>query len=147
MPLTPDFDLAALGSIADASLPSSKGTSRRGSPFSIRLSEAERARLLREAGGMPLGTYVKSKVLGTSPERTAPRGLAVQDRLALAKVLAILGRSDLSSSLTIIAEAASTGSLLVSPELESEILLALQDVRTVRVLVMRALGLRPEDQP
>ena len=72
---------------------------KRLAPFSIRLSEEERARLAMEAAGAPLGAYIKAKALGSPPVRARRTGLAVEDRVALAKGLALLGRSHLANNL------------------------------------------------
>lgn len=119
----------------------------RPAPFSIRLSEADRARLASEAAGAPLGAYIKSKVLGTIPvERKRRKVLTIQDREALAQALALLGRSHLSSNLNQLAHAVNIGILPATPETEAELLAALQDVRQMRGVLMAALGYRLEDR-
>lgn len=80
---------------------------KRPPPFSLRLSEEERTRLIGEAKGAPLGAYIKAKVLGrTHPVRMRRTGLAIEDRQALAQVLALLGRSRLASNLNQLAHLA-----------------------------------------
>jgi hypothetical protein len=111
---------------------------RRAAPFSIRFSAAERARLVEEAAGAPLGTSLKAKALG-EPIRARRVGPPVQDQAALARVLALLGRSHLSSNLSQLAKAVHSGSLPLTPETEAELLAAIQDVREIRALLMRAL--------
>lgn len=120
------------------------GKRKRPSPFCIRLSENERARLELEARGLPLGAYIKAKALGDKPLRMRRTGLAVEDRQALAKALALLGHSRLSSNLNQLAHAANIGSLPMTPETEAELLAALRDVREMRRLLITALGLKPE---
>lgn len=121
---------------------------KRLAPFSLRLSEDERARLIAEAKGAPLGAYIKAKVLDLAPPlRMRRTGLAIEDRQALAQVLALLGRSRLSSNLNQLAHAANIGALPITPETEDELREALADVRTIRRLLMTALGLNPEDSP
>ncbi|WDR06676.1 hypothetical protein PSQ90_04220 [Devosia rhodophyticola] len=121
---------------------------KRPGPFSIRLSDADRARLAVEAAGAPLGGYIKAKLLGSVVvERKHRKGLSIQDREALAQALALLGRSHLSSNLNQIAHAVNIGVLPVTPETEAELLAAVQDVRLMRRLLFSALGYRSEDQP
>lgn len=120
---------------------------KRLAPFSIRLSEDERARLAMEAAGAPLGAYIKAKALGAPPIRSRRSGLAVEDRTSLAKGLALLGRSRLSNNLNQLAHAVNTGSLPVTPETEEELFAAVRDVRALRLLFLAALGLKPEDAP
>ncbi len=123
-----------------------KPKKNRPAPFSIRLSEDERARLSLEAAGAPLGAYIKAKALGV-PLRSRRTGLAVEDRVALAKGLALLGRSRLANNLNQLAHAVNIGSLPVTPETEQELFGALSDVRELRRLFLTALGLKPEDTP
>ncbi|MBX3567508.1 MAG: hypothetical protein KF914_05580 [Rhizobiaceae bacterium] len=117
---------------------------KRDAPFAIRLSKEERARLEQEAAGAPLGTYIKAKALGLPPLRMRRSGLAVEDRQALAKALALLGRSRLSSNLNQLARLANVGALPMTPETEAELSGALSDVHDIRRLLMTALGLKPE---
>lgn len=120
---------------------------KRQAPFAIRLTKDERARLEREAAGAPLGTYIKAKALGAPPLRLRRNGLAVADRQALAKALALLGQSRLSSNLNQLARLANIGALPMTAETEAELAAALADVRTVRRLLVAALGLKPEAAP
>jgi hypothetical protein len=115
---------------------------KRSSPFCLRLSAEERARLTAEAGGAPLGAYLKAKLLGgTVPVRMRRSGLAVEDRQALGKALAQLGQSCLASNLNQLAQLAHIGALPVSPEIEAEFHEALSAVREMRRLLVTALGL------
>jgi hypothetical protein len=131
-----------------APLPPAMQAAKRLPPFSIRLSQTERARLAVEAAGAPLGAYIKAKVLGeTPPLRVRRTGLAVEDRQALAQVLALLGRSNLANNLNQLARAVHTGSLLVTPETEAELVAALEAVRDLRRQLLVALGLKAEGSP
>ncbi|SDD21608.1 MobC domain-containing protein [Belnapia rosea] len=128
--------------------PGTTGPKKRPAPFSLRLSPDERARLAVEAAGAPLSTYIKAKVLGDAPPlRLRRSGLAVEDRQALAKALALLGRSRLSSNLNQLAHLANVGALPVTPETEAELTEALAEIREIRRLVMVALGLKPGGSP
>lgn len=125
--------------------PITSKVSKRLAPFSIRLSEADRARLAMEAAGAPLGAYIKTKLLADAPlSRKRKSGPSIEDRQALAKALGLLGGSQLFVSLNELAELARNGALPFSPEIEGELLSALAEVRALRGLLMRALGLKPE---
>jgi hypothetical protein len=142
MPLSAPFQSAAQPS--DPAKPA-KSRRKRLAPFSLRLSETERARLLAEAGGAPLGTYIKAKVLGDAlPVRMRRTGLCVEDRAALAKALALLGHSHLANNLNQLAKLANIGSLPVTPDLEAELKASVEEVREMRRLLVAALGLQPE---
>lgn len=118
--------------------------SKRPAPFSLRLSEDERARLIGEAAGAPLGTYLKAKLLGDAPVRARRTGLAVEDRKALGQVLGVLGSSRIANNLNQLAHAANVGALPVSPELEADLMATLAEVREIRRLLLAALGLKPD---
>jgi nitroreductase len=156
--LTPKFNTTrnlvadALASKAaaapSAAAPEPAQKQKRPAPFSIRLSETDRARLADEAAGAPLGQYIKAKLLGGELlERKRRKGLSIQDRAALAQALALLGRSRVSSNLNQIAHAVNIGVLPVTPETEAELAGAVQDVRLMRRLLFSALGYRSEDRP
>lgn len=134
-----------------------KATAKRGNrkagpavakPFSIRLSEDERTLLTREAGKLSLGAHIRRKLLGNrvsrrnerEPSRKRPNPKANQ--VALAKVLALLGRSELARSLDAIAKSAVMGALPLSPELIQELRTACAHVRAMRDALVEALGVR-----
>lgn len=140
MSLTGTFNLAAPAAYR-------KSRRKRPSPFSLRLSQDERARLAMEAAGAPLGAFIKAKLLSDSPpvpRQTRASGLAMQDRQAFAQALGLLGKSRLSSNLNQLARLANSGSLPLTPEIETELLAALRDVRAIRALLLTALGLKAE---
>lgn len=120
---------------------------KRAPPFSIRLSADERTRLAAEAKGVPLGAYIKAKALGEPPLALRRPGVSLADPTALAKLLALLGRSRLASNLNQLAYAANIGSLPMTPETEAELAGSLRDVRDMRRLLLKALGLKPGDAP
>lgn len=124
--------------------PKPKNPTARPAPFSIRLSQAERAQLEREAKDVPLGAYIKAKALEGAPLRVRRRSSAVEDSTALARTLALLGQSRLSSNLNQLAHAANTGSLPITPETEAFLRRALSDVQAMRCLLITALGLKTE---
>lgn len=146
MSLTGTFNTSHTG-LSPADQATERGKRRRLPPFSLRLTEAERARLIREAGGAPLGAYIKAKALGDPPLRMRRTGLAVEDRQALAQALALLGSSRIASNLNQLAHAANIGTLPITPETEADLREALRDVRGLRYLLLLALGFKPEAAP
>lgn len=120
---------------------------KRISPFSLRLSADERARLVVEAKGAPLGAFIKAKVLGSAlPVEIRRTGLSIQDRQALAQVLALLGQSRLASNLNQLARLVNIGALPMTLETEAELIDSVRAVRGIRILLMVALGMKPEIQ-
>jgi hypothetical protein len=117
-------------------------------PFSIRLSADERALLTHEAGKLSLAAHIRSKLLGDATSRRREKGPSRKrpdpklDQVVLAKVLALLGRTELARSLDMIAKAAAMGALPVGPELIQELKHACGCVRAMRTALMDALGVR-----
>lgn len=129
---------------ASAAKPRPKTEARK--PFCIRLSDSERARLERMAGRRPLGSYSREKLLGEAQEpRKSPKHVPKMDYVLLAKILAALGKSELASSLCLLAVAAESGSLPVTDDVAEGIKTACADVHAMRLDLMKALGLKPEE--
>lgn len=146
MSLTGTFTPTA--TVSNGETARAKPKTKRLAPFSIRLSEAERARLIAEAKGAPLGTYIKAKLVGAPMlVHTRRTGLAVEDRQALAQALALLGRSRLASNLNQLAHLANVGALPVDQQTEAELAEAVCAIRDIRNLLVFALGLKPEGRP
>lgn len=117
------------------------------SPFSIRLTEDERERLVAAAGGIPLGSYIKATMLGYAPpirRRASP--LPKQDKRVLAKALALFARSRVANNLNQVAKAVNIGTLPVTLETEAELKETLRLVRRLHDLMMDGLGYRMEDR-
>lgn len=117
-------------------------------PFSLRLTFEERQRLEAEAGDMPLGEFIRQRLLGDGAAPRKRKGNSpVKDKAALARVLGALGQSRLSSNLNQLAKAVNTGSLPVTPETEADLKAACRDIAALRADLLRALGKMPEDGP
>jgi len=58
----------------------------------------------------------------------------------LACALSALGQSRLSNNLNQLARLAHIGALPLSPEVEAELMSAFADIRTIRDMLMKALG-------
>jgi len=117
-------------------------------PFSLRLTFEERAALERAAADMPLGAYIRSRILGEDarPRKTRNKR-PVEDYAALGQVLSELGRSRIANNLNQLAHAANSGSLPVTPDTEAALVESCRDVQALRAEVIRALGLRSTIEP
>ena len=113
-------------------------------PFSLRLSADEKAELLLRAGTMPLGAYIRSRLLQDAETQRRSRRQPVKDDKALGRLLGELGKARLSSNLNQLAKAANVGALPLTPETEQAIAEACRDVRWMRDTLISALGLRNE---
>ena len=86
-------------------------------PFSLRLTPEERVQLEKDAAGMSLGAYIRSRLFdSTVPKRRTRNKFPVKDHKELAKVLSELGRSQLANNLNQLARAVNRGTLDVTPE-------------------------------
>lgn len=116
----------------------------RPTPFSLRLTFEERAKLEHDAAGMALGAYIRSRLL--DPDLVTPRKrgkFPVKDHQALAQLLGLLGQSRLANNVNQLARAANTGSLPVTPDTESALLSAVGDLSDMRTLLIQALNIEP----
>jgi len=115
-------------------------------PFTVRLSDSERSELEHRAGEMPVGAYVKC-VLFADGKKQDHRGARapVQDRVAMASLLAKMGASRTAEWLAMLAHAAESGSLAVDAEMTAKLHQACHDVLVIRLLLMQALGFQIDD--
>lgn len=109
-------------------------------PFSLRLSFDERAQLEASAGSMSLGAYIREKLLSAPAERQYRKKPVTEDRQALAQLLAALGAANLSRNLEILARAADSGSLMVTPDTERALREAYTEIMWMRRTLVSALG-------
>ena len=114
------------------------------SPFSLRLSAEERAYLIQQAGGRPLGTYIRSRLLGNKADKRRTFRKPKIDDKQLAQVLAGLGASRLSSNLNQLAKSANMGTLDVSRNVEQELEDACAAILVMRDTLLMALGLKTD---
>ncbi len=112
-------------------------------PFSLRLSDEERAILLARAKGRPLGEYIRHQLFG---DQASPRKLHQSksgvDAQVIARLLASLGKSRLASNMNQIAKAAHMGALPVTPDLTQELFNACRDIAQMRRVLISSLGIK-----
>lgn len=113
------------------------------STVSVRLSATEREALEDAAGGTSLSAYIRKCMFGgsTMPSRTAGKR-PVRDHEALARVLAALGKSNLSRDLETLRWAEEDGVLVIDPETAILLQRATADIAAMRGDLIAALGLR-----
>ncbi|MEM0988558.1 MAG: hypothetical protein AAGK00_06720 [Pseudomonadota bacterium] len=116
-----------------------KAASGRPATLTLRLSPEERARLEREATGMPLSAYVRERVFGPDAKPRKTRGKApVQDHVKLAGVLRRLGQLNLTQDFA---------QSDLSPEQYRDFQRACADIAAMRRDLLAALGMRPGGSP
>ena len=116
--------------------------SRTPTPFSLRLTEEERAVLERQAGGQPLGAYIRARLLGDQQKKRRTTRKPALDDQKIAQVLAELGQSRLSANLNQLARAANMGTLDISRDVEKDLQAACAAVLAMREALFIALGLK-----
>lgn len=126
-------------------------------PFSLRLTFEERTALEQLAGDMPLGTYIRKQIFENAPS-SGPGGLGtkprrrkktrnrnpIKDQTALGQLMGELGKAKLANNLNQLAKAVNTGSLPVTPEVEHEIHIACEEVKWMREILIKAMGLKTD---
>ena len=144
---------SSVKAFADAAGASGRHAKRKAPPpLSIRLTEDERARLHRDADELSLSAYIRQKLFGDTAAPRKPRYRRKQRRPAMdsktvARLLGTLGQSELAASILAIALAARSGALPVTPELSAKLGAACDDIREMRVTLISALRVGPEEHP
>ena len=116
------------------------------SPFSLRLTFEERTQLERDAAGMSLGAYIRSRIFDKNLPKRRTRGKhPVKDHQELGKLLGELGRSRIAYNLNQLAKAVNSGSLEVSPDTEQAIKDSCSEIIWMRHTLISALGLGLEN--
>lgn len=93
--------------------------------------------------GLSLSGYARQQILAeeVTPRRT--RGKApVKDHKMLGQVLSTIGQLRWASNINQLAKAANQGLLILTPEVEAAILEACADIRMIKNMLMKSLGLR-----
>lgn len=127
-------------------LPAKGMTKRRPPPvLTLRLSPADRERLERDAAGASLSAYARSRLFDDArPVKRRAGPASVQDREALTRALAMLGRSSEVAALKALAKAVRQGEVQVSPQTEAALMEACATIEAIRKDLIAALGLKPE---
>ena len=111
------------------------------SPLTLRLTVDERAKLEELAAGMTLSAYVRACVFAEETRRRKRRPKdVVEDKKAVAEVLALLGQSRIASNLNQLVHHANLGILIVGDEEKAQIAEANLHLQAIRGLLVQALG-------
>ena len=117
---------------------------KRPAPVSWRLAPEKRLRLdaAADAAGMSRNAYIEWRVF--DPAIPAPRrrgGSPTRDHKAMSQAIALLSQSHIPNNLNQLARAANSGSLVLTPEIEAELLESLRHIKEIRRLLIAALNL------
>jgi hypothetical protein len=121
---------------------------RRASSISIRVSDAEREALKRNAGKQSVGAFVRERALreDQKPRRKASSTPSI-DYALLAQLLGKLGKSDQVSCLFLLSVAAEADRVELAGKERAALEVACADIRDMRSMLMQALGLRDAERP
>lgn len=134
----PSQDVAA----TSASVPEQTHT------VSFRVTDKERDQLNNDAAGMSRSAYIRDRLFGSSAKKRKTRGKTpVKDFEALARLLSLLGRSNLSDDLNELDWAVRNGVVKIDPVTALAIKQACVDVAAMRKDLIIALGLKPVKGP
>jgi predicted DNA binding CopG/RHH family protein len=111
------------------------------SPLTLRLSTEERDSLKQRAGesGLSVSAYVRSCLFQNSGQR---KNYPIKDRVELARLLGLLGQSEIATNLDTLADEASCGSLLFDEDTQAKIQATYDHVCFMRECLIAVLGLR-----
>ena len=119
-----------------------KGRKRSAPRITLRLSEEELAKLQSAAAGMTLSAYVRERLFGkVASLRKVRNPSPVKDQQALARVLGLLGQSEIAANLRTLAYEARCGSILLDDVTFAKIDAAYAHVANMRHHLISALGL------
>lgn len=116
--------------------------SKASTPFSIRLTPAERARLEEDATGEPLGAYVKKTLFAPTTKAAARRAMIDNHRVLIAQVLSMVGSSGIGDALTSMAIAIKLGTVADDQEILDALNGAQDELSEIRSELLKALDIR-----
>lgn len=119
-----------------------RGRKKSAPRITLRLSEEELNRLQHATAGMTLSAYVRERLFGkTASLRKVRNPSPVKDQQALARVLGLLGQSEIATSLSTLGYEARCGSILLDEVTYAKIDAACAHVANMRHHLIAALGL------
>ena len=109
------------------------------SPYSLRLSSQERAIIRSQAEALNItdAAYIRRCLFGVTPTQAKQ----VQSK-ELAQVIGMLGHWDAAKNLQEINTALQAGTLMVTPAIVNHLSMAAKDLREMRELLIKAIGLK-----
>lgn len=117
-------------------------------PVCIRLNASEVAKLrkLADDQNLSVSAYIRACLFSDENYKSDLLPLETRQKL-LAQILAQLGKAEYSKSLRGISEAAQAGTLTLTPDVEQQILDGSNHIKNINGVLLRALGLRLDQNP
>lgn len=118
--------------------------------LSFRVSQEEKDQLTQAAGALALSSYIRKKLFGNDVLERATRYQKKQrepsvDTKELARLLGMFGQSELATAILALSLVAAQGNLDVTPEIEDKIESACDDIHTIKLGLIMALGVKPQE--
>ena len=141
--LQSDFDLAANGTKPD------NKKQPRSVPLTIRVTQEEKDQIKQAAGAIALSSYIRQKLFGDAEAFRPVRYQKKQkepaiDAVEMARLLGMFGQSELATSMLALSLAAAQGHIDISEEIEEKIDCACDDIHTIKLALIMALGVKPQ---
>ncbi|MEO0570042.1 MAG: plasmid mobilization relaxosome protein MobC [Pseudomonadota bacterium] len=109
----------------------------------VRLSHDDYAKLTELANGMSLSVYMRAKALNDELPRRRASCVPIEDRVAIAKIIGLLGQSRIANNLNQLAYHANVGALEFDDTAKVQIEEAYACILDMRSLLLKALGRKP----
>ncbi|MEM9910706.1 MAG: plasmid mobilization relaxosome protein MobC [Pseudomonadota bacterium] len=109
----------------------------------VRLSPDDHAKLTELANGMSLSVYMRAKALDDELPRRRASGVPIEDRVAIAKIIGLLGQSRIANNLNQLAYHANVGALEFDDCAKEQIEEAYASIVDIRSMLLKALGRKP----
>lgn len=119
-------------------------------PVSIRVTAEEKARLQAMAGSLAVSSYIRHKlfddaaVVRAKRYQKKPRQPHI-DHAQIAQLLGMFGQSELARSMLALSLAVQMGELEASAEVETKITQACTEIHDIKVALIMALGIKPQE--
>ncbi len=120
-------------------------TNKNTSPFSLRLTHKERETLDQMAGNMPLGTYIRIRLLNDPTPRKRIRRIT-KDEKELTRILAFLSTTEIPTNLYEISNAIRNNTITVTEETEIQIQAACSALQSIQNSITKALGFNEKNK-
>jgi hypothetical protein len=119
------------------------------SPYSIRLNAEERNYIRTKAEQLALKdpAFIRLKIFDDNfraQSSAYQKKGNQQDHKEIAQVLAMLGQSRIANNLNQIAKAINTGTLVITPEIESQLTEACLTVQLLRTTLIKGMGIKED---
>lgn len=139
--MTQHTSLSRMFANSSKSPPKVVSRKKRPSPVSLRLNDPELAALRRAAAGRSINGYIRERLFGDAATIAVSKPVA-EDYAALARVLGVLGKTDVFTNLAAISLAVEQHRLQTNKETEHSIIRACKAIIDMRTDLLIALGLR-----